>query len=161
MIFYICGDNNVKFDQLYVKSQKEFRYMNERKYLCNLKRLVRLQMLMEGDFGKTQTSNTLTNFQTWRRMQPQIRIHRLAVVEDSGIKQKKPDNQLTVDAKLPITAFNRESMVCKVEYVVGSGRKSLIKASSDWSEIHNGASMNTKSCHLLNDGLAYYELKWI
>ncbi|CAH1431358.1 unnamed protein product [Lactuca virosa] len=99
MIFYICGDDNVKFDQLYVKSQKEFRYMNERKYFCNLKRLVRLQMLMEGDFGKKQTSNTLTNFQTWSRMQPQIRAHRLAVVEDSGIKQKKIDNQLTIDAK--------------------------------------------------------------
>lgn len=57
-------------------------------------------MLMEGDFGKKQTSNTLRNLQTWSKIQAQIRTRRLAMVEDSGIKQKKLENQLRLDAKV-------------------------------------------------------------
>ncbi|MFS8001170.1 hypothetical protein Hanom_Chr13g01187111 [Helianthus anomalus] len=44
-----------------------------RKFYCNSKRRVRLQMLMEGDYGKKQTSNTLRNLQSWNMIQSQIR----------------------------------------------------------------------------------------
>ena len=57
-------------------------------------------MLMEGEFGKKQTSSTLKNLQTWSRIQSQIRTRRLAKVEDSGIKQKKLENQLKLDSKV-------------------------------------------------------------
>lgn len=64
-------------------------------------------MLMEGDFGKKQTSNTLRNLQTWSKIQAQIRTRRLAMVEDSGIKQKKLENQLRLDAKMEWSGSSR------------------------------------------------------
>ncbi|KAI3719012.1 hypothetical protein L6452_19899 [Arctium lappa] len=82
-----------------IRIQTAFRAFKARKFFFNLKRLVRLQMLMEGDFGKKQTSNTLRNLQSWSKIQAQIRTHRLAIVEDSGFKQKKLENQLRLDAK--------------------------------------------------------------
>ena len=57
-------------------------------------------MVMKGDYGKRQTSNTLTNLQSWSKIQTQIRTRRLAMVEESGIKQKKLENQLKHDAKV-------------------------------------------------------------
>ncbi|GKF03367.1 hypothetical protein Tco_0030290 [Tanacetum coccineum] len=59
-----------------------------------------LQMVMKGDYGKRQTSNTLANLQSWIKIQTQIRTRRLAMVEESGIKQKKRENQLRHDAKV-------------------------------------------------------------
>ncbi|KAI3796811.1 hypothetical protein L1987_39497 [Smallanthus sonchifolius] len=80
--------------------QTAFRGFKARKFYFNSKRTVRLQMLMEGDFGKKQTSNTLRNLQSWSRIQALIRTSRLAMVEDSAIKQKKIENQLRLDAKV-------------------------------------------------------------
>ncbi|KAI7740878.1 hypothetical protein M8C21_021978 [Ambrosia artemisiifolia] len=80
--------------------QTAFRGFKARKFYCNSKRIVRLQMLMEGDFGKKQTSNTLRNLQSWNRIQSQIRTSRLAMVENNGIKQRKIENQLRGDAKV-------------------------------------------------------------
>lgn len=90
-----------------IRIQTAFRGFKARKYFCNLKRLVKLQMLMEGDFGKKQTSNTLRNLQTWSKIQAQIRTRRLAMVEDSGIKQKKLENQLRLDAKMEWSGSSR------------------------------------------------------
>ncbi|MFS8026273.1 putative IQ motif, EF-hand binding protein [Helianthus anomalus] len=86
-------------DTAATRIQTAFRGFKARKFYCNSKRLVRLQMLMEGDYGKKQTSNTLRNLQSWNRIQAQIRTSRLAMVEDNGIKQKKIENQLRQDAK--------------------------------------------------------------
>ncbi|GJW17879.1 hypothetical protein Tco_0025315 [Tanacetum coccineum] len=58
------------------------------------------KMVMKGDYGKRQTSNTLANLQSWIKIQTQIRTRRLAMVEESGIKQKKRENQLRHDAKV-------------------------------------------------------------
>ncbi|KAK1424768.1 hypothetical protein QVD17_20106 [Tagetes erecta] len=82
-----------------LRIQTAFRGFKARKFYCNSKRILRLQMLMEGDFGKKQTSNTLRNLQSWSRIQAQITTRRLTMVEDSGMKQKKIENQLRVDAK--------------------------------------------------------------
>ncbi|KAD4982435.1 hypothetical protein E3N88_19106 [Mikania micrantha] len=79
--------------------QTAFRAFKARKFYYNSKRIVRLQMLMEGDYGKKQTSNTLRNLQSWSRIQSHIHTRRLTMVEDSGIKQKKIENQLRLDAK--------------------------------------------------------------
>ncbi|KAL8228105.1 hypothetical protein R6Q57_015689 [Mikania cordata] len=79
--------------------QTAFRAFKARKFYYNSKRSVRLQMLMEGDYGKKQTSNTLRNLQSWSRIQSHIHTRRLTMVEDSGIKQKKIENQLRLDAK--------------------------------------------------------------
>lgn len=57
-------------------------------------------MIMEGDFGKKQTSTTLRNLQSWSKIQTQIRTRRLAMVEENGIKQKKLENKLKLDAKV-------------------------------------------------------------
>ncbi|XP_021992800.1 protein IQ-DOMAIN 1 [Helianthus annuus] len=86
-------------DTAATRIQTAFRGFKARKFYCNSKRIVRLQMLMEGDYGKKQTSNTLRNLQSWNRIQAQIRTSRLAMVEDSRIKQKKIENQLRQDAK--------------------------------------------------------------
>lgn len=81
-----------------IRIQTAFRAFKARKNFSNLKRIVRLQMLMEGDFGKKQTSNTLRNLQSWSKIRAQIRSQRLATVEESGVKQKL-ENQLRRDAK--------------------------------------------------------------
>ncbi|KVH97040.1 protein IQ-DOMAIN 1 [Cynara cardunculus var. scolymus] len=86
-------------DTAAIQIQTAFRAFKARKLFFNLKRLARLQMLMEGDFGKKQTSNTLRNLQSWSKIQAQIRTRRLSMVEDCGIKQKKLENQLRLDAK--------------------------------------------------------------
>nr|GEX48693.1 clavaminate synthase-like protein At3g21360 [Tanacetum cinerariifolium] len=55
---------------------------------------------MKSHYGKRQTSNTLTNLQSWSKIQTQIRTRRLAIVEESGIKQNKLKNQLRHDGKV-------------------------------------------------------------
>ncbi|GKE04157.1 hypothetical protein Tco_1396175, partial [Tanacetum coccineum] len=71
-----------------------------RKFFCISKRVAKLPMVMKGDYGKRQTSNTLANLQSWSKIQTHIRTRRLAMVEESGIKQKKLENQLRHDAKV-------------------------------------------------------------
>lgn len=86
-------------DRAAIRIQTAFRAFKARKLLCVMKRTERLQILMQGDFGKKQTSNTLRNLQSWNKIQAHIRTRRVAMVEESGIKQKKLDNQLKLDAK--------------------------------------------------------------
>ncbi|XP_071736156.1 protein IQ-DOMAIN 10-like [Rutidosis leptorrhynchoides] len=83
-----------------LRIQSAFRGFKARKFLCNLKRVERLQTLMEGKFGKNQTSNTLKNLQSWSKIQAHIRTRRLAMAEENGINQKKLENQLKLDAKV-------------------------------------------------------------
>ncbi|XP_035834108.1 protein IQ-DOMAIN 1-like [Helianthus annuus] len=64
--------------------QTAFRGFKARKFYYNSKR---------------QMSNTLRNLQSWNRIQAHIRTSRLAMVEDSGIKQKKIEHQLRQNAK--------------------------------------------------------------
>ncbi|GJX29157.1 protein IQ-DOMAIN 1, partial [Tanacetum coccineum] len=87
-------------DMAATRIQTAFRAFKARKFFCISKRVAKLQMVMKGDYGKRQTSNTLTNLQSWSKIQTQIRTRRLAMVEDSGIKQKKLENQLRHDAKV-------------------------------------------------------------
>ncbi|XP_076921591.1 protein IQ-DOMAIN 10-like [Bidens hawaiensis] len=86
-------------DKAATRIQTAFRGFKARKFYCNSKQIVRLQMLMEGNYGKKQTSNTLRNLQSWSRIQGQIRTSRLSMIEDRGNKQKKIENQLRLDAK--------------------------------------------------------------
>ncbi|KAK9051672.1 hypothetical protein SSX86_028300 [Deinandra increscens subsp. villosa] len=87
-------------DTAATRIQTAFRGFKARKFYCITKRTIRLQMIMEGEYGKKQTSNTLRNLQSWNKIQEQIRTRRIAMVEDSGIKQKKIENQLRLDAKV-------------------------------------------------------------
>lgn len=65
-----------------------------------MKGVLRLQTLTRGEFGKKQASNTLTNLQTWTKIQAQIKTRRQHMVEDGGIRQKKLENQLKLETKL-------------------------------------------------------------
>ncbi|XP_076951680.1 protein IQ-DOMAIN 9-like [Bidens hawaiensis] len=80
--------------------QTAFRVFKARKVLRNLKGVLRLQTLTRGELGKKQASNTLTNLQTWTKIQAQIKTRRKNMVEDGGIRQKKLENQLKLETKL-------------------------------------------------------------
>ncbi|KAM0047099.1 putative IQ motif, EF-hand binding protein [Helianthus debilis subsp. tardiflorus] len=81
--------------------QTAFRAFKARKVLRHLKGVSRLQTLTEAILAKKkQASNTLTNLQTWTKVQAQIRTRRKHMVEDGGIRRKKLENQLKLETKL-------------------------------------------------------------
>ncbi|KAI3676606.1 hypothetical protein L1987_86217 [Smallanthus sonchifolius] len=80
--------------------QTAFRVFKARKTLRNLKGVLRLQTLTQGDFGKKQASNTLISLQSWSKIQAQIRTRRKHMVEEGRIRSKKSENQLKLDTKL-------------------------------------------------------------
>ncbi|KAI3764947.1 hypothetical protein L2E82_14965 [Cichorium intybus] len=135
-----------------IRIQTAFRAFKARKYFFNLKRLVRLQMLMEGEFGKKQTSNTLRNLQTWSKIQAQIRTRRLAMAEDSGIKKKKLENQMKLDAKMEWSGSSHTMgealarMKQREEATVKRERAMAYAFSHQWR-----ANSNTNSTLSLND----------
>ncbi|KAJ0502603.1 putative IQ motif, EF-hand binding protein [Helianthus annuus] len=83
-----------------IRIQTAFRAFKARKVLRHLKGVSRLQTLTRGDFGKKQASNTLTNLQTWTKVQAQIRTRRKHMVENGGIRRKKLESQLKLETKL-------------------------------------------------------------
>lgn len=93
-------ENPMVEDIAATRIQTAFRAFKARKTLRHLKGVQRLQTLTQGDIGKKQTLNTLINLQSWSKIQSQIRTRRLRMVEDGGIRRKKIENQLKLNAKL-------------------------------------------------------------
>ncbi|XP_009618388.1 protein IQ-DOMAIN 9-like [Nicotiana tomentosiformis] len=87
-------------DKAATKIQTAFRAYVARKTLRCLKRIARLQSMTQGSSVKKQASATLSNLQSWNRIQTEIRARRVSMVIEGRLKQKKVENQLKLEAKL-------------------------------------------------------------
>ncbi|XP_016486435.1 protein IQ-DOMAIN 9 [Nicotiana tabacum] len=87
-------------DKAATKIQTAFRAYVARKTLRCLKGIARLQSMTQGSSVKKQASATLSNLQSWNRIQTEIRARRVSMVIEGRLKQKKVENQLKLEAKL-------------------------------------------------------------
>ncbi|MED6155181.1 hypothetical protein PIB30_002909 [Stylosanthes scabra] len=80
--------------------QMAFRAYKARKTLGRLKRLAKLKILTEGHSDRKQASTAIKYLHSWSKIQADIRAHRICMVTEGRIRQKKLDSQLKLEAKL-------------------------------------------------------------
>ncbi|XP_051129066.1 protein IQ-DOMAIN 9-like isoform X2 [Andrographis paniculata] len=87
-------------DAAAAKIQTAYRAYSARKSFHRMRRMSRLQDMVQRDSVKKQASATLSHLHSWSRIQARIRQRRAHMVTEGQLRQKKLENQLKLEAKI-------------------------------------------------------------